>query len=323
VMDPRTGHVLAMANWPFFDPADSAKTEAPQRRNRCVTDPYEPGSIFKPFIFAAALDAGIVRPNDIIDTTSSGVWNYRGRSLHDSHAHGPITVDKILVVSSNIGMGKIGVRMSGRKLHSAVVRFGFAARTGIGLGGESRGLVTPLRKWNPIYSTTSVPMGQEIAVTPIQMTAAFTAFANGGVVSRPTLVADGEPLYQQAISKKWADHTRQVMRRVVTHGTGKNARSDLYQIWGKTGTAQVRNPNGGGYARGMWTSSFVCGAPLKNPRVVVLAVVHKPDPAIGYYGGKVAAPAARKVVEQSLRYMGVRPDIEKTQAMRTRFARAD
>ena len=261
VLDPKNGHVMAMANWPFFDPTSSARADATHKRNRCLTDPYEPGSIFKPFIFAAALDEGVVRARDIIDTTSSGLWVYRGRRLHDSHAHGRITWDKVLVLSSNIGMGKIGVRMGSRRLHRAVVRFGFGSRTGLGLGGESKGLVTPLNKWNPIYSVTSVPMGQEIAVTPIQMASAFTALANGGVVAKPTLVADASPIYQRAVGQRAADHTRKVLRRVVTEGTGKKAQSDLYRIWGKTGTAQVRDPRGGGYACGPQSRGQITAVP--------------------------------------------------------------
>lgn len=350
VMDSRTGQVLAMANWPFYDPAnggnapndwatitgvdpaawpaadgvDEADESEPDgearvdprwppqpdlatlRRNRCVTDPYEPGSIFKPFVHAAATEAGIADPTDMIDCTEGGYFvTDGGRPLNDAHGHGELTWDEVLVQSSNIGMAKVGQRLGAAPMYEAVRRFGFGARTGSGLPGESRGIVNPLRQWNH-YSVTSVPMGQEIAVTPLQMVRGLSAFANGGLMVAPSLLAEHAetPVVKRAIAEPVADHTRNVLRRVVDEGTGRRAKSEKYRIWGKTGTAQVPDRVHGGYIDNAYTGSFVCGAPLRNPRIVVIVVVHQPDPDTAYYGGIVAAPFAKQIVEQTLEYLG-------------------
>lgn len=344
VMDSRNGQILAMANWPFYDPRDGGnpparpaeampaspmvaegqreREEAAQawpprpdpatrRRNRCVTDPYEPGSIFKPFIHAAATESGKVTPEEKINTTETGyIVTDGGRKLHDAHAHGVLTWDDVLVFSSNIGMAKVGLRLGADGLHDAVRRFGFGAKTGSGLPGESRGIVNPLSQWNH-YSVTSIPMGQEIAATPLQMVRAFSAFANGGVMASPTIRAEPNdpPIVKRAIDESAADHTRDVLRRVVTEGTGRRARSDKYRLWGKTGTAQVPDRVNGGYIDNAYTGSFICGAPLRDPRIVVIVVVKQPDPDTAYYGGIVAAPFAKRIVEQTLEYLGEPYDV--------------
>ncbi|QNN25280.1 penicillin-binding protein 2 [Planctomycetales bacterium ZRK34] len=315
VMDSRTGQVLAMANWPPFDPGGSLKVDPKIRRNRCVTDAYEPGSIFKPFIHAACTDVGVARPNELIDCTTSGVWvtSYR-RRLRDAHAHGLISWDFVLIYSSNIGMGKVGERLGDRRMYDALQAFGFGQRTGAALPGESPGIVNPLGKWTK-YSLTSIPMGQEIAVTPIQMVKAFSAFANGGMIVTPSVLA-GEtdtPVFQRALDPKTADHTRAVLRRVVTEGTGRRANSKLYRLWGKTGTAQIPDKVNGGYIDRAYTASFICGAPLDDPRLITLVTVHQPDPSTGYYGGTVSAPPAMNIVEQTLTYLGVPADGEDAQ----------
>ncbi|MBI1374964.1 MAG: penicillin-binding protein 2 [Phycisphaera sp.] len=310
VMDAHNGQLLAMANWPPFDLNNPQDAEEEVKRNRCVTDPYEPGSIFKPFIHSAITDAGVVKPDEKIDCTTTGFWaTSYGRRLHDAHGHGLISWDEVLVVSSNIGMAKVAERLGDRKLFQALGDFGFGESTGVGLTGESRGIVNPLNKWTS-YSKSSVPMGQEVAVTPIQLVKAFSAFANGGMMVSPSILADESdtPMYQRAISPATAMHTRMVMRDVVTEGTGRMAKSKLYQIWGKTGTAQV--PVNGHYPDGLYTASFICGAPLRNPRVIVLVTVHRPDPKVGHYGGVVSAPVAKEIVEQTLPYLGVAPDME-------------
>jgi len=312
VMDPRNGQVLAMVNWPAFDPGGSLDVKPEIRRNRCVTDAFEPGSIFKPFIHAACTDSGVVSGDEIIDCTSSGYWvtSYR-RRLRDAHAHGKISWDFVLIYSSNIGMGKVAERLGQDRMYQALQSFGFDRRTGTALPGESPGIVNPLKNWTK-YSLTSVPMGQEIAVTPVQMVKAFSAFANSGMIASPSVLA-GEsdtPVMHRAIGASTADHTRMVMRRVVTEGTGRRADSKLYRIWGKTGTAQIPDKVNGGYKDKAYTASFICGAPLIDPRLVVLVTVHEPDPETGYYGGVVAAPVAKAVVEKSLAYLGVPADGE-------------
>jgi cell division protein FtsI (penicillin-binding protein 3) len=312
VMHARSGQVLAMVNWPFFDPNIGGNAPAELRRNRCITDAYEPGSIFKPIVFTAITAAGLARPTEKLDCTTSGLYvSPRGRRLRDAHAHGSITWDQVLVLSSNIGMAIGGQRLGTQRMYQSVRAFGMGHPTGCGLIGEAKGIVNPLRQWNH-YSETSVPMGQEIAVTPLQMVRAFSAFANEGRMVTPTILArhSDRPMYQVATDPATAAHVKQVLRRVITDGTGRfRANSKLYQMWGKTGTAQVPDRVRGGYIDRAYTASFVCGAPLRNPQIIVAVVVHQPDPKIGYYGGTVAAPVAREVVEQSLGYLCVPPDV--------------
>lgn len=316
VMQARTGQILAMANWPPFDPNKLADSTPELRRNRCVTDVYEPGSVFKPFFFAAALDQGIAKPTELFDSTTSGVWYTSfGRRLRDAHAHGLVSFDKGLIVSSNIVMGKVGLRMGIPKMYKSMKAYGFGEKTGSLIPGEMRGILNPLRNskgqklWSK-YSLTSVPMGQEVAVTPLQLVRAFSAFANDGMIVQPTIIADetAMPIHQRAVGAWAANHTRQVMYQVVEEGTGRRAKSDLYQIWGKTGTAQVPFKEKRGYKPNAYTANFICGAPLRDPQVIVAVIIHEPDKKIGHYGGVVAAPAAKNVVERSLVYLGVPPD---------------
>jgi len=318
VMDPRDGQVLAMANYPGFDPNQYANTGPEQRRNRCVTDAYEPGSTFKPFVWAAALEAGVAEPDEVIDCTDVGYYvSPRGRGLHDVHGHGQITWDQVLIKSSNIGMAIVAQRMGASMIYDAVDAFGFGHVTGSRLLGEASGLVWPLDKWNH-YSVTSVPMGQEIGVTGLQMATAFCAIANGGLSVTPKVLAEVEwadglgaevRIYERVLSAATADYTRGVLRQVVIEGTGRRADSDLYGIFGKTGTAQVADREQGGYLPDAYVASFVGGAPVDEPQVVVICAIHQPDRTIGYKGGVVAAPVVRRVIEQTLSYLGVQPGL--------------
>ena len=311
VMNPHTGEVLAMANYPRFDPNHFQRTTAAQRRNRCVTDSFEPGSIFKPFIWSIATQLDVARPTEKIDTTEAGFYvTEGGRQLHDTHGHGRITWNNVLVLSSNIGMAKVGQRLGIDRMHRAVRAFGFGQPTGAQLPGEVGGLVRPARKWNH-YSITSIPMGQEIGVTALQVTRAFCAFANGGLLVTPTVRAATQPevvpIQQRVLRRDVADRTRRVLRRVVTEGTGRRARSEQYAIFGKTGTAQMPNLKEGGYYDERYVASFIGGAPVEAPRVVVGCFVHDPDKDKGHYGGTVSGPVVKQVLERSLRYLGAAP----------------
>ncbi len=310
VMDPQTGEVLAMANYPAFDPATFNKVKPDVRRNRVVTDVFEPGSIFKPIIWSAATQLGAADPNEIIDTTTSGVHRTsKGRRLRDAKPHGRITWDEVLIYSSNIGMSIVAERVGAEKLHEAMVRFGFGKPTGSGLPGEVGGVVHPLKKWTH-YSVTSVPMGQEVSATPLQMVRAFSAIANGGLLLTPTVIPVHGPASTppkpsiRVLDQRIADYTRSVLRRQVTQGGGQKANSDLYDLFGKTGTAQLPNFKQGGYYQDQYVSSFIAGAPADAPRLVVGCFIHRPDKSIGHYGGTVSAPAVRQVMEQSLMYLG-------------------
>jgi cell division protein FtsI (penicillin-binding protein 3) len=312
VMQPRTGQILAMANDPFFDPENYRTAKAELRRNRCVTDTFEPGSTFKPFIWAAATQQGVAHLGEKFDTTTAGVFVLPyGRRLHDAHPNGVITWEQVLISSSNIGMAKAAMRMTPQELYNAVTAFGFGQKPGSDLPGESPGMVHPLSKWTS-YSMSSIPMGQEIAVTPLQLARGFCAIANGGLLVTPRIIcppADAPlPVGVRVISAQTAQTTKNVMHRVVTEGTGQHAESHYYSMFGKTGTAEVSVP-GKGYGSGVYTANFMAGAPLDNPQIVVLCVIHKPDPKIGHYGGTVAAPAVRNVIDQTLAYLGIAPDM--------------
>lgn len=310
VMDPYTGEVLAMANYPSFDPNQFGKSMPDDRRNRCVTDLFEPGSTFKPFVWSAITEAKLARPDQKLDCTEEGVYvTAGGRRLHDVHGHGRITWDQVLVYSSNIGMSIMAQKMKSREMHDAVRSFGFGQSTHSGLPGEVSGKITPLKSWGH-YTLTSVPMGQEIAVTALQLVRGYCTFANGGYRVTPTILAvtdNADTQYQRVLSPAIAAHTAQVLRRVVVEGTGQKANSPMYPIFGKTGTAQLADRARGGYMDGQYVSSFVGGAPLDAPRLVVGCIIQQPDKSIGHYGGIIAAPAVRRVIEQSLIYIGVPP----------------
>jgi len=315
VMDPGTGEILAMANYPAFDPGQLTQSDPSQWRNRCVSDVYEPGSTFKPFIWAAAIEAGLVHCDQEIDCTESGVFRtLKGRRIHDAHPHGRITWDQVLIKSSNIGMATIGQQMTPQQMYSIVKAFGFGSVTRSGLPGEVAGIVRRPEKWNH-YSLTSVPMGQEIAVTPLQLVTAFCGIVNGGVRVDPTILArssiDAQSqstlIYERVLAPDTAAATCRVLRRVVTEGTGRRANSKLYTLFGKTGTAQIADHVNGGYLEDQYDSSFMAAAPLKNPTVAVVCVIHRPLITLGHYGGTVAAPAVKQVIEQTLAYLGVPP----------------
>ena len=305
VMNPQTGEVLAMASWPRFGPANFRETEAELRRNRCVTDVYEPGSTFKPFVAGMALEAGMFRLDDEI-FCHDGVYRTGGRTLHDhGEGYGDLSFEDVVVHSSNIGMAIIGQRLRNKRLYEGVRSFGFGEKTGIGLAGESAGLVWPLDDWTS-YSTTSLPMGQEIGVTALQLVRGFSAIANGGLLRRCEImrevvlakrevawraVAESEP--RRVLSVETAQKMRErVLANVVRRGTGHRARLDAWGVFGKTGTSQVADSEQGGYLEDAFVGSFVAGAPLERPRVCVLVSVGQPERSLGYYGGTVAAPPA-------------------------------
>jgi cell division protein FtsI (penicillin-binding protein 3) len=319
VMRPATGDVLAMATAPGFDP-HAHQDYAPSRyRNRVLTDPMEPGSIFKPFVAAAALNERVVSLNDVF-FCHNGLFKDGARLLHDTHPHGDMTVQDIMVHSSNIGMALIGKKLGNARMHQYIRAFGFGEKTGIDLDGEDSGIVRPLHRWND-YSTTSLPMGQEIAVTPLQLVRAFSVFANGGMLVRPRIVRAivndrGEVVREFALeppTRVLPESTAALVKddmlvEAVKRGTGDKAALSDYQVFGKTGTAQIAKQGGGGYARGSYLGSFVAGAPAYAPQVVVIVSIAHPDSKRGYYGGTVAAPTAGRILGFTLDYLGVPPD---------------
>ncbi len=318
VMIPYTGEILALACYPQVDPNEFSKFPPTHRRNRAITDPFEPGSIFKPFIAAFALQAGVVKWNEKI-FCHNGAYTIGRRILHDHHPYGELTFQEIIIHSSNIGMGIIGQRLGNSKLYQAVRTFGFGQKTGIELPGEDKGIVRPLRKWND-YSTTSIPMGQEIAATAIQLIHAFSGLANSGLILKPKLIRayidergqitneNVEPeIQKQAIRPDIAKLMIKVLRQVVTEGTGKRAKLKGYQVFGKTGTAQIPRKNGRGYEPNAYVASFLGGAPAENPQIVAFVTVRHPDRKIGHFGGTVSAPAVKKILQAYFKYMNIGP----------------
>jgi cell division protein FtsI/penicillin-binding protein 2 len=327
VMDPHTGKILALANYPFIDPSDFATAPADIRRNRAVTDPYEPGSIFKPFVLAWALDKKIVKPTDVFDCRAGYYTDPTGRVVRDVEANGVATVTEILVRSSNIGMTQIGWKMGIPTLYEGITKFGFGQRTGVELPGDQKGLVAPLNKWTK-GTLTSASFGYAVAATPLQLVRAFCTFANGGYLVTPRILDSveeypgktvrwsevaGSAPEQQIISAHTCDEMRDIMEGVYgPHGTAKTAASKIYRLYGKTGTAHIagkaRGDNAAGYGAHEYNASFLTGGPMTAPKVVCIVTIHKPDPSMGHFGGTVAAPAATAIVERTLLYEQVPGD---------------
>lgn len=318
VMDPRTGDVLAMSSSPGFDPSEFSRTSAEHRTNRAICLPFEPGSALKPVFAAAAVDAGVADFQTSIFCENGTYYAFKGGRITDHGNHyGDMTVEDIVVLSSNIGMAKIGEMLGNKRLFDIARLFGFSEKTGIELPGESGGILRPLNRWDG-YSLRRVPFGQEISVTALQLTNAFCALSNGGVLMKPRLVsqivrADGEVVWRsepQAIRRVLKPSTSTqilaVMEQVVERGTGKAFKLSKWTSFGKTGTAQIAGR--GGYVDGAFTASFVGGAPASNPRVVCLISVYWPEKRKGYYGSVVAAPYVKKVIEFSLTHLDVPPD---------------
>ena len=316
VLDARTGAVLAVANWPDFDPNNPAAFEAASRRNRVITDIYEFGSVMKPFTVAAALEEGLVTP-DTEFFCHNGEWHVGQRTVHDVHPYGTLTVSDIITKSSNIGAAQIGMLLGAEKFHLHLRNFGFDEPTGIHLPGEVGGLLRPLGRWNK-HSLISISFGQEFAATPLSVLCAFNVFPNGGVLLRPQIVkkivesGTGRVVYEmtrpnvvrRVISKHAASHVMRMLRQVVEEGTGKEARLKEYAVAGKTGTAQLIRADGRGYRTSSYLASFVGIAPAEAPRVTVLVSLKAPS-RNGHYGGVVAAPACGRIIRRTLRYMQV------------------
>lgn len=313
VMDPATGEILALTERPLFNPNRYAESPPETWRLRAVTDPFEPGSMFKPFVFAAGLEAGVVKLDDIV-FCENGEYRIGRRLLHDHHAYGDLSGRDVVVKSSNIGMAKIGLALGPVKTYEYLRAFGFGRKSGMRISGEDPGRLMPLENWSN-YTMTSVPMGHEVSVTAMQMVAAFSAFANGGYLVTPRIVRcvvgpDGkaDPQYgktevrSQVVRPETADlMLTDVLYSVVKNGTGRLANLEDYDIAGKTGTAQKLVD--GRYSHSKYVCSFICAGPVQDPRAVVLFVVDEPTRGVSRFGGTAAAPFAAEVLESTLDYM--------------------
>jgi cell division protein FtsI (penicillin-binding protein 3) len=326
VMNPNNGELLAVANWPTFNPnAASAGTPAEFRMNRAVSALYEPGSTFKLITLAAAFDQGVTNPDEVFDC-ENGATYVAGHKIHDHKRFGLLTVADILAQSSDVGAIKIAERLGAPKFYDYIHSFGFGAPTGVDLPGESRGLLRPLVNWSPI-SIGAISMGQEVGVTPMQLISAVTAIANGGMLYKPHIVAEvrhGETVLpregllaasepRRVIQPETAATLRRLMEGVILNGTGKLARLDGWTSAGKTGSAQKIDPDTGRYSRTQLIASFTGFAPINNPAVAILVSLDSP---IGLHeGGMVAAPVFKRVAEQVLPYLDVLPDVPVNQQL--------
>lgn len=321
VMNPSTGAILAMASVPEYNPSDYSHASPSQRRNRVITDPFEPGSTMKPFIAIGAVQLGKVTLKSKFFCHHGIYHAHRGGTIRDfpGERFGWLPLSEIVIHSSNIGMAKLGELLGNEMLYRIVAAFGFGERSRIDLPGESSGLLLPLGRWTS-YATRRVPFGQgPISVTCLQLACAFSAIANGGILLRPRIIdkvigVDGRIVYRaepapirrvlsRTVARQFID---EVLVNVVERGTGKKCRLARWSVFGKTGTGQVAGQ--GGYIEHAYTASFMAGAPARRPRVVCVVSIYKPDYSIGHTGGNVAAPCVREVLRKTLAYLDVPPD---------------
>jgi cell division protein FtsI/penicillin-binding protein 2 len=324
VADPQTGAILAMVTMPDFEPNETGGTDPAALYNRVLTDQFEPGSIIKPIVAAVALDTGSVNTHQIF-FCENGFYHGKGFGLIKEYkdGFGDLDLRGILVKSSNVGMAKVGQHVGATKLYEGLTLFGFGRKTGIELPGEAPGLLRPADKWTG-YSVTRIPFGQEISVTALQMLRGFCMLANGGRAIRLHIVngmvaADGSLVDMRPPALRVGYVIRPDVARwvvndalvgVIQDGTGKRAQSKKWQVFGKTGTAQLAKPGGGGYEDHAYIASFVGGAPVENPRVVVMVSFRRPNPKKGgYTGGVVAAPVAGEIIDKTLSYLKVPPTL--------------
>ena len=320
VSRPKTGEILAMSCRPTFDPNDPGAFSADARRNRCISDVAEPGSTFKIVVCSGALNDGLVTLADRFDC-EHGAWSFAGRILHDSHPYGVLSVEEILFHSSNIGAAKIGVtKLGAPRLYSYIKAYGFGHKTGIELPGEVSGIAHPLAKWNPL-SISRIPMGHEIAATPLQMMMAMNTIANGGHLMKPFIVKSIVDEQNQPVAKFAPQEIGEpitprasllmttALRRVPTsEGTAPKAAVKGYDVAGKTGTAEkIEN---GQYVK-KYYSSFIGYLPAADPELSILVSLDNPVGG-AYYGGSVAGPVFRGVAEKVTQYLAIPPQFPDT-----------
>jgi len=315
-MDPRTGEVLAMANFPTFNPNNFSRQSSQHRRNRAVTDAYEPGSTFKTILAAAALEEGVVEKEDLF-FCENGKFPYAGRIVHDTHPYGWLPFYKILQVSSNIGFTKVADKLKKQRFFKYIEKFGFGQLTGVDMPGEVAGMVRRPQEWSAIDLATHA-FGQGISATPIQMVTAYAAIANGGFLMRPYVVRrvvspqgqimlENRPhVVRRVISDKTARLLAAMLKGVTNEGgTGLLANVEGFEVAGKTGTAQKADLIHGGYAARKRVASFIGFVPAEEPRLVLMVLVDEPEKSV--YGGVVAAPVFRNIARGALRHFGVPP----------------
>jgi cell division protein FtsI/penicillin-binding protein 2 len=311
VTDPRTGEVLAMANWPAVNANDVGGAPASALQNRTVSDVYEPGSTFKIITVAGAIEDGKVKPDTMFNLPPK--IQVADRTIGEAHDRGyvSLTTAEILAQSSNVGTILIGQRLGAKRFDAWVRRFGFGSKTGITLPGEEQGLVLPLDKYSG-SSMGNLPIGQGEAVTAVQLASAYATVANGGILRTPQMVraVDGRRVRlakgKRILSRSTAAEVRKMLEGVVgVGGTGTEAAIDGYKLAGKTGTANKIDPETGAYSDTQYIASFVGFAPANDPKLLVTVTVDEPKG--GIYGGEIAAPAFQRIAQFALPYLGIPP----------------
>lgn len=306
VMDARTGELLALANYPSYDPANRKKLTGEQLRNRALTDVFEPGSTIKPITVAIALEAGVLKPETIVDTTP-GRMTITGSTISDTKNHGVLTVEGVVQKSSNVGTAKIAQQLSAQQMWETFSAVGFGQKPQLAFPGVASGRLRPYKSWRPIEQAT-MSYGYGLSASLLQMTRSYTVFSNDGRVIPASIVKlDKPPVGVPIFSIKTADAVRKMLALATgPGGTGQRAQTEGYSVGGKSGTA--RKQVGKHYAVGKYRAWFTGMAPIEEPRVIVAVMIDEPSNGV-YYGGAVAAPVFSTVVQQSLRLMGVPPDL--------------
>jgi cell division protein FtsI (penicillin-binding protein 3) len=303
VMDPRTGAILALANWPRVDANNQAGAPGYARQNRAIQFNYEPGSTFKAFTVAGALEEGLIEPHTVLQVP--GELKVADRTIGEAHAdgNGSLTVEDILARSSNVGSAMIGLKLGANRFDRWVRRFGFSKPTGVDLPGEQRGIVLHPDHYSG-STLGNMSIGQGLSVTPIQMASGFTAIANGGIRRLPYIIAGDRRPGQRVLSRRTAEEVSKMLKGVLAAGgTAPEASVAGYTLAGKTGTAE--KPENGTYSKTDFVASFIGFAPARNPRLLVSVMVDEPRGDI--YGGTVAAPAFERIMEFALPYLKIPP----------------
>jgi len=307
VLDVLTGEVLALANYPSFDPANRRNLSGAQLRNRALTDTFEPGSTMKPFTVALALESGRVTPDTVIQT-APGIITVGRRSIRDVHPYGALTVAQVIQKSSNVGTVKMAMQMAPREMWTLFADIGVGAKPQLDFPGAVSGRLRPYKSWKPIEQAT-MSYGYGLSVSLFQLARAYSVFANDGELLPVTMLHQkaAEPGVR-VLSAQTAQAVRSMLQRAAgPGGTAPKAQTSGYSVGGKTGTAHKQE--GRHYVADKYRSWFVGMAPIHKPRIVVAVMVDEPSKGV-YYGGAVAAPVFSQVVQQTLRTLGVAPDLE-------------
>ena len=306
VLDAHTGEVLALANFPSYDPNNRARLTGEQLRNRAITDTFEPGSTMKPITIGTALELGRVKNTTIIDT-SPGRFSIGGFTISDTHNYGALTVDGVIQKSSNIGSLKVAQKMSPQEMWNVHSALGYGQKPQIAFPGAASGRLRPWKSWKPVEQAT-ISYGYGLSASLFQMARSYTVFSNdGNVIPATMLKTQGRPAGTPVFSKKTAELVRHMLWLAAgPGGTGQKAQTVGYSIGGKSGTA--RKQQGKGYAVGKYRAWFTGIAPIENPRIIVAVMIDEPSQG-SFYGGTVAGPVFSEVVQQTLRLMGVQPDM--------------